>query len=134
MPKKKLPPPLSEGQLEIMDVVWQRGEVTVTEVWQELKSRREIARNTVLTIMLRLDERGWLNHYADGKQFVYSAAFPRQASQRQWARKLVDTVFEGSTEDLVLTLLQERGVSEQEAERIREMIEKAEKNKKGRPR
>lgn len=133
MAKKKLPPPLSEGQLEVMEVVWDRGEVSVTEVWNALKDRREIARNTVQTIMLRLDERGWLEHQEVGKHFTFRAAHPRQSSRRQLVQRLVDTAFNGSTDGLVLALLQERGVSDEEAERIRGLIADAEQQAKKSP-
>ena len=53
-------PSLSPGQLEIMDVVWRHGEATVAEVWKALSARRQVARNTVLTMLARLEEKGWL--------------------------------------------------------------------------
>ncbi|RPH40896.1 MAG: MarR family transcriptional regulator, partial [Planctomycetota bacterium] len=54
------PIPLSERQLEIMNIVWQRKEATVADVWDALTRRSKIARNTVLTLMQRLEEKGWL--------------------------------------------------------------------------
>ena len=55
--------PLTKAQREIMEIVWAQGEVTVTEVRDTLKKRkRELARNTVMTVMMRLEERGWLQH------------------------------------------------------------------------
>ena len=59
-------PPLSEAQLEIMNVVWDRGEATVAEVWKALAARRKVARNTVQTMIARLEERGWLKRRGDG--------------------------------------------------------------------
>ncbi|MHC5540329.1 BlaI/MecI/CopY family transcriptional regulator, partial [Singulisphaera rosea] len=53
-------PPLSEAQLELMNIVWDHGEVTVAEAWKALTARRKVARNTVLTTLTRLEERGWL--------------------------------------------------------------------------
>ena len=53
-------PSLSPGQFEIMDVVWRQGDVTVAEVWKTLSAHRQIARNTVLTMLTRLEEKGWL--------------------------------------------------------------------------
>jgi predicted transcriptional regulator len=54
--------PLTDAQREIMEVVWQSGDVTVSEVRDALASRRQLARNTVQTMMTRLEERGWLKH------------------------------------------------------------------------
>ncbi len=129
MAKAKPPPPLSEGQLEIMNVVWERGEATVAEVWSALAAQRRVARNTVQTTMTRLEEKGWLRHRAEGQTFHYRAAVPQQATLGQVVRRLVDTAFAGSAEGLVLALLQSRGISQEEAQRIQALIERAEKKK-----
>ena len=52
--------PLSEAQLEIMNLVWDQGEVTVADVWKALAKRRKLARNTMQTMIVRLEEKGWL--------------------------------------------------------------------------
>jgi predicted transcriptional regulator len=122
-------PPLSEGQLEIMNVVWDRGEVTVADVWKALLERRKIARNTVLTMLTRLEEKGWLRCDEEGHAFRYRAVVPREATLGTMIRRLVDTAFGGSAEGLVLALLHGRGVSKEEARRIRQMIAKAEGKK-----
>jgi predicted transcriptional regulator len=124
-------PQLSEAQMEIMNLVWERGEVTVAQVWQALREKRAVARNTVQTTMTRLDEKGWLTHRAEGKTFYYSAAAERESALSQVVSRLVDTTFAGSAEGLVMALLDGRGVSEREAARIREMIERAEKGDAG---
>ncbi len=120
------PPPLSEGQLEVMNVVWDRGEATVADVWHALSGRRPLARNTVLTTIQRLEERGWLVRDADGHAHRYRAAAPRGATLGTMVRRLVDTAFAGSAEGLILALLDGRGVSKDEAGRIRAMIDRAE--------
>jgi BlaI family penicillinase repressor len=123
-------PALSEAQMEIMKLVWERGEVGVADVWKALSERRELARNTVQTLMTRLEEKGWLKHRAEGKAFLYSAAAKRQSTLGQAVSRLVDTAFGGSAEGLIMALLESRGVSKDEAARIREMIDKAEGEKK----
>ena len=85
---------------------------------------RGVTRNTIQTLMARLDERGWLRHRADGKTFVYRAAHPREAAQRQLVGNLVRSAFGGAADGLVMALLEE-GVSADEARRIREMIDGA---------
>jgi len=118
-------PALSEAQLEIMNVVWAGGEVTVTDVWAELARRRRVARNTVLTLMDRLEKKGWLTRRADGQTHYYSAAAPRAATLGNVVSRLVDAAFAGSAEDLVLALIEGRGVSADEARRIRRLIDAA---------
>jgi BlaI family transcriptional regulator, penicillinase repressor len=122
-------PPLSEAQLEIMNLVWEHGEVTVAEVWKILAERRKVARNTVQTLLLRLKEKGWLRSRTDGHAHRFRAAVPRAATVRTMARRLVDLAFGGSTEGLLAALLGQRGVSPEEAERIRALIDQAERKK-----
>lgn len=118
-------PPLSEGQMELMNIVWDHGAVTVAEAWKALQSRRKVARNTVLTTLTRLVEKGWLHCDADSHAHRYRAAAPREATMGTMVRRLVESAFNGSAEGLVLALLHGRGVSEEEANRIRELIDRA---------
>lgn len=119
-------PPLSEAQIEIMNIVWDRGEVTVADVWKAVAERRKVARNTVLTMIGRLEEKGWLERDDAGHAYRYRAALPREATLGSVVGRLVDTAFGGSVEGLVMALLHGRGVSREEAKRIRAMIDKAE--------
>ena len=119
-------PPLSEGQVEIMNVVWEQGSATVAEVRSALSVRRSVARNTVQTMMTRLEEKNWLVHEREGKTFRYRAAMPRAKAMSQMVSRLVATAFAGSAEDLVAALLSGRGVSGAEARRIQALIDDAE--------
>jgi predicted transcriptional regulator len=130
--RKEALPALSEAQLEIMHLVWQQGEVTVTDVWTELARRRPVARNTILTLMDRLEKKGWLKRRVEGQAHTYTAAAPRATTLRQLVRRLVDAAFAGSAEALVLALLEGRGVSDEEARRIRQLIDQA-RNRRDRP-
>jgi len=121
---KKLQP-LSDAQLEIMRVVWPREEITVSEVWQAIASKRPVARNTVLTVMDRLVKRGWLSKRCVGNTDLYHAAVSERATVGDVVRRFVDTVFGGSAESLVMALLDGRGVSREEAKRIRKRIDEA---------
>jgi BlaI family transcriptional regulator, penicillinase repressor len=118
-------PALSESQLEIMHIVWACGEATVTDVWSVLAKRRAVMRNTVLTLMDRLAKKGWLQRRSDEHAHSYKATTSRAATLGRVVDRLVDVAFAGSADALVLALLEGRGVSEEEAGRIREMIDKA---------
>ena len=123
-------PTLSEVQLEIMEIVWAGREVTVTGVWEILSQRRQVARNTVLTLMDRLEKKGWLTRRAEGQTHFYKAAAPRAATLRNVVHRLVDAAFAGSAEGLVLALLEGRGVSDEEALKIRQLIDNAQSKRK----
>src|SRR3954452_16636854 len=124
------PPPLSEGQMQIMNVVWDfadRGGATVGEVWAALWARRRGARNTVQTLLVRLEEKGWLTHRVEGSAFQYLPKQPRATALKRLVRRLVDTAFAGSAEGLVMALLQGRDVTRAEADRIRAMLDAVER-------
>jgi len=119
-------PPLSEAQTEIMNVVWDLKEATMNQVWSALSAARDIARNTVQTQLTRLVEKGWLTHRSEGKAFYYRATVRREAARSLVVQRVVDAVFGGSAEGLVMSLLDGRTLSRAEADRIRALIEHAE--------
>ncbi|MHB1037204.1 MAG: BlaI/MecI/CopY family transcriptional regulator [Pirellulales bacterium] len=125
MPKPELPP-LSEAQLEIINIVWDDGNATVGKIWKVLAKRRSLSRNTVSTMVTRLEEKGWLRHRVVGGTFLYSATHPREKVLSRLVHRLVDAAFQGSAEGLVLTLLEGGRLSAGEVERIKAMLEKAE--------
>ncbi len=124
-------PELTPAQGEIMDIVWERGEVSASDVRQILSRTRAVARNTVRTLLERMEEKGWLSHREEGRTFLYRAAQPRQATIGQRVREVVDTVCGGSAEALVTALLDYRGLSSGELERIRQMLAQARATKRG---
>ena len=117
--------PLTDAQREIMEVVWERGEATVTEVRDALAQQRELARNTVQTMIVRLEEKGWLKHREQGRTFVYSANRPRAVSLGAKVTQMIDRLFAGSPEEMVTALIEYRGLTSGEAVRIRKMIDEA---------
>lgn len=116
---------LTAAQREIMEVVWDRGEVTVAEVRKILGANRPVARNTVQTMMARLEERGWLTHRESGRTFLYRAATPKEESIGRKVREVVNTLCGGSPETLVAALLEYRGLRPGELDRIRKMLDEA---------
>jgi predicted transcriptional regulator len=123
--KNKSLPPLSEAQLEIMNIVWDRGETTVGQVWAELSQRRPLIRNTVHTMVVRLEEKGWLQHRAKGNTFYYRATQPGRTARKRMLRRLLETAFHGSTEGLLLAILEDQPLSNDEAARVRSLIDQA---------
>ena len=120
-------PNLSENQLEIMDVVWRQREATLGDIWTELSNSRPVAKNTIQTLLTRLVDKGWLKTRAEGKVFHYSATKPREATLSNVVGKLLDTAFKGSTEGLMMALFEGREITKEEADRIRTLIERAER-------
>jgi predicted transcriptional regulator len=124
--------PLSPAQQEIMEIIWEKGEVAGVEVRQFLADGRELARETVRTMLERMEAKGWLRHRVVGRTFFYSAAVPRDATAGQKVIELLESVCGGSPERLMTALLDYRGLSAEEAARIESLIKQA-RNKKPRP-
>jgi predicted transcriptional regulator len=125
------PPPLSPAQLQVMNVVWERGEAGVADIWQEMSRRRPVARNTVQTTLSRLAARGWLRYRQEGNTFLYTAAHPRRRALGNLVARLIDTAFAGSASSMVLSLIEDGRLSDAEARRIRDLIDRAAKKQGG---
>lgn len=118
--------PLTESQREIMELFWELGDATVSDIHDRVSQKRDVARNTIQTLIVRLEEKGWLRHIEQGRKFIYSAAKPRTRSLGARVSHIIDRMFGGSPEQLVNALLEYRGLSESELQNIREMIDQAE--------
>lgn len=118
-------PDLSPAQREIMEIVWECGEVAANEVRRVLSQTRKVARNTVRTLLERMEDKGWLTHRAEGRTFLYTAARPRHDSIGQKVHEIVETVCGGSPETLVMALLDYRGLKPDELKRIRQLLDRA---------
>jgi len=121
-------PPLSDVQLEVMTEIWKQASASVADVSSVLKDRRGVSRNTVHTLIVRLEEKGWLRRQENADGVRYSATVSQTSTQQQCVRRLIDTVFDGSPEGLVLTLLNDKTVSSNDADRIRKLIAKAKRS------
>ena len=118
-------PDLSPAQSEIMEIVWERREVTTNEVRRVLARSRDVARNTVRTLLERMEVKGWLTHRAEGRTFLYAAARPKPVTIGQKVREVVETICGGSPETLVTALLDYRGLRPDELTRIRKLLAQA---------
>ncbi len=117
--------PLTRAQREIMEVIWDKGEVGVLEVTEVLNEHKKIARNTVRTLMDRMREKGWLTYRSEGRSYIYSAVIPREESLGQRVLDMVDKACGGDPEKLMMALLDYRGLTQDEADRIRTMLDNA---------
>jgi len=121
---------LSRRERQIMDIVYRVGRATVGEVMAELSG--EPAYSTVRAQLRVLEEKGQLRHEEHGLRYVYIPAIPRHTVRQSALKHLVDTFFEGSAEKVVAALLgrESSRISEEELERMAQLIEKAKKERK----
>jgi predicted transcriptional regulator len=115
---------LTEQELEIMKVIWERGEATVRDVFAALLEKRRIAYTTVMTMMNILEQKGFLKKRQLERAFIYKPAQPRQQVIGSMVRDFVDRVFNGSTEPLLMHLVDEKKLTEKELNEIREIVRK----------
>jgi len=122
--------PLSRRERQIMDIVYKLGRATVGEVMERLSG--EPAYSTVRAQLRVLEEKGHLRHEEHGLRYVYLPRVPRHMVRQSALKHLIDTFFEGSAGKAVAALLGREGfrISEEELERISELIEKAKKEGK----
>jgi BlaI family penicillinase repressor len=118
---------LTGQELEIMKVIWPRGQATIREVYDELKSRRAIAYTTVQTMMNILETKGHLTREPGDKAHVYSPARPQQTVVKSMVREFVDRVFDGSARPLLVHLLKEKGLTERERRELQKLLDKEDK-------
>jgi BlaI family penicillinase repressor len=119
-------PTLTELQLAILAILWERGEGTTQEVHEALKDERGLALTTVATLLTRLEKKGVLAHRKDGRQHVYRATVTRRDVRRSKVRELTETLFDGDAAALVSHLVDPRTVSAEDLDRIRTLIRDAE--------
>jgi predicted transcriptional regulator len=116
---KELPTPTAR-ELEILKILWDRGEASVREVHRELaRDRPDLAYNTVQTLLRIMDtDKRLVEHRVEGRTFIYTPCFNRDES----AARFLDRVFDGAVAELVLSLLREERISAKELDQLQALI------------
>ena len=113
---------LTDAELEIMHVVWERERATVREVFEYLNLQRPLAYTTVMTMMNILEEKGHLTRNKQGRAFVYEPVRPKNQVISGMVDDFVGKVFEGSARPLVVSLVKDRKLSKKDLEEIARLI------------
>jgi BlaI family transcriptional regulator, penicillinase repressor len=116
-------PTLTPQELAIMKVVWTLGSATVRDVYDELRSRREIAYTTVLTMMKILEQKGYVKAARGERAFVYKPVRSRQDVVGGMVREFIDRVFDGASRPMLLHLVKHTKLSEKERKALLRAIE-----------
>jgi BlaI family transcriptional regulator, penicillinase repressor len=114
---------LTEAELRIMDVLWLKGSATVQQVLDAFPPKPALAYNSVLTTIRILEKKGYVRHSKDGRAHVYAPLVAKKEARRVEIRHLVGRFFQDSHEDLVLNILEDRGMKQEELDRLRRMLE-----------
>jgi Predicted transcriptional regulator len=118
---------LTEAELKIMEVLWQRKSGTVQQVLDDLPQKPALAYNSVLTVIRILEKKGYVEHAKDGRAHIYAPVIEREDARRSEVKHLVSRFFKNSQEQLVLNILEERGLGRDEIDRLKLMLERSEK-------
>jgi len=120
---RKKSPHLTDAELRLMDVVWEKGKATVSEVVERLPEDLPLAYSTVLTTLRILENKGYLRHTKDGRSFVYRPVVRREEARESAITHLLRRFFEDSPELLMLNLMERRKIGARELARLRKRIE-----------
>lgn len=109
---------MTEQELEIMKIVWERDRSTVRDVYETLLERRKVAYTTVMTMMKILEQKKYLKKTMTDRAYVYRPAQPKGQVIGDMVRDFIDRVFNGSAEPLLVHLVREHDLSPEELEEI----------------
>src|SRR5687767_3963382 len=113
---------LAELQAGVVRLLWEQGELTVAQIWEQLYGERKLAQTTVATIVARLQRRGILARRTRQRQFVYRARVTEADVQHSMVRELTERLFAGDITALVSHLLSARDMTPGDLARVRKMI------------
>jgi BlaI family transcriptional regulator, penicillinase repressor len=113
---------LTPHELEIMKLVWARGQATVRDVYEALRARRRIAYTSVLTMMNVLERKGHLRKRTEGRSFLYQPTRPRGRVVGALVRDFLDRVFNGAAEPLLMQLVEDRRLTPRDLEALARRI------------
>ncbi|MBZ5575885.1 MAG: BlaI/MecI/CopY family transcriptional regulator [Acidobacteriia bacterium] len=118
-PVKSVPTDL---ELEILKVIWRRGQATVREVYRDLAEQRKIAYTTVLTMMGILEHKGHLKKTAGERAYVYTPVQPESQVLNGMVREFVGRVFNGSFTPLLVHMVENREINAKELAEIEKLV------------
>ena len=113
---------LYDRELDVMQVLWERGASTVAEVREAIAD--EMAYTTVLTYLRRMEEKGYVAHEEEGRAHRYRPLIERQEVRESALQRLTRRLFDGSTEMVLSYLVSDRKLSEAELRRLRELVDR----------
>ena len=119
---------LGDREAELMEVLWEHGPSTVTEVLEHLSD--DLAYTTVLTFLRKLEAKGYVWHEEEGKAHRYAALIERRDAQRSAVRHLAGKLFKGSPHMLLTHMVADGKLTDDEVREIRKLLAQHRKSSK----
>ena len=126
-----MPVELTELQLAIMRVLWDKGEAAVSDVHAEAQPERGLALTTVATLLTRLEKAGLVSRRQVGRHYRYRALVSEEEVRSSMINGLTDRLFHGDVTALVSHLLAEGDIAAGDLERVRRLIDQKQRHKEG---
>jgi predicted transcriptional regulator len=123
---------LTELQIAILRLLWERGEASAATVWEALHPERRLAQTTVATLLSRLERRGVIARRAVERQYLYRALVTEEEVQQSMVSELTERLFDGDVTALVNHLLTSQDIAPGDLDRLRALIDAAEARKEDR--
>jgi predicted transcriptional regulator len=121
MNSKQIKP--TESELEILRILWEHGEATVRVVHEELSKTKDAGYTTTLKLMQIMHEKGMVKRDETNKTHKYTPLISREKTQKQFMGKMIDTLFQGSSTQLVMQALGNHKTSKEELDEIQKLID-----------
>lgn len=115
---------LSALQIDVIRVLWSRGEVSVTEVAAQIGEQRGLKHTTVATLLSRLEKRGVVAQRREARQLIYRATIKESQVRRSMVADMIANLFGGDSRELVAHLLRESEIEPGDLERVRKRLQK----------
>lgn len=115
---------LTDTELSIMKIIWEKGDASVKDVQMCLKEKQEPAYTTVMTFLQILEKKGYLNHRKEGKTYIYYPIISKEEAIESDIGNIVKRFFDNSTKKLVLNLLKKENLSHEEIKELEKIINK----------
>ncbi len=116
----------TESELEILQILWEHGAVSVRFVHEILEAQKEVGYTTTLKIMQIMTEKGLVHRDTSKRTHIYEAAVNEKQTQEHLLEKFVNTAFRGSAMNLVMSALGNNKASKEELIQIKQLIRKME--------
>jgi len=116
----------TDSELEILNILWEKGSGTVRDVHEELEKNKDAGYTTTLKLMQIMNEKGLLKRDTTARTHIYKAAIPQGQIQGQLMKRFIETVFNGSATDMVLQALGNHKADKKELDKIKEYLKQME--------